>query len=368
MARTFSEIYERLAAHAPGPADAGSLNLLSELCEMNLDPAQFRSELRLMLEENRALRTQDEERSRWTSKLETSIAELKARNVEVEQQLAALAQSDQQLVRVHDENRVLRAQDEERARWVGKLEAGIAELNARNIELERQVARLAQADQVLAQVQEENRALRTQDQERARWISKLEANVTELKARNTEVEKQLAGLSHARKEELAQCQKEKQGLLAQDQERARWISKLEAGIAELKARNTEVEQQLAKLAQARNEELAQFQQEKQALLAQDQERARWNSKLEADVAELKARNTDVEQQLAGLAQAHQEQTQAAQRYRQELEKRDAHLAAACAELGEDESAWPRYGQIVRLAKRIPGLFAAVDRLAALRRR
>ena len=368
MARTFSEIYERLAVRAPGPADAGSLSLLSELCEMNLDPAQFRSELRLMLEENRTLRAQDEERARWNSKLEAGIAELKARNTEVEQQLAALAQANQELAQVQEENRALRAQDEERARWNSKLEAGIAELKARNTEVEQQLAALAQANQELAQVQEENRALRAQHEERVRWNSKLETGIAELKARNTEVEQQLAELAQVRKEELAQFQEENQALRTQDQERARWNRKLEADIAELKARNTEVEQQLAELAQARKEELAQIQEENQALLAQNQERARWISKLEAGIAELKARNTKVEQQLAGLAQAHQEQTQTAQRYRQELEKRDARLAAACAALGEDESAWPRYGRIVRLAKRVPGLFAGMDRLAALRRR
>lgn len=44
------------------------------------------------------------------------------------------------------------------------------------------------------------------------------------------------------------------------------------------------------------------------------------------------------------------------------------LAAVRAALGEDESAWPRYARIVRLAKRIPGLLTIVDGLAALRRR
>ena len=44
------------------------------------------------------------------------------------------------------------------------------------------------------------------------------------------------------------------------------------------------------------------------------------------------------------------------------------LATVRAALGDDESAWPRYARIVRLAKRIPGILAVIDWLAAIRRR
>jgi hypothetical protein len=44
------------------------------------------------------------------------------------------------------------------------------------------------------------------------------------------------------------------------------------------------------------------------------------------------------------------------------------LATVRAALGDDESAWPRYARIVRLARRIPGFLAFVDWLAAIRRR
>lgn len=44
------------------------------------------------------------------------------------------------------------------------------------------------------------------------------------------------------------------------------------------------------------------------------------------------------------------------------------LATVRAALGDDELAWPRYARIVRLAKRIPGILAVSDWLAAIRRR
>ena len=44
------------------------------------------------------------------------------------------------------------------------------------------------------------------------------------------------------------------------------------------------------------------------------------------------------------------------------------LATVRAALGEDESVWPRYARVVRLAKKIPGLLAVIDWLAAIRRR
>ena len=114
--------------------------------------------------------------------------------------------------------------------------------------------------------------------------------------------------------------------------------------------------------------------ENRALRDQDQKRARWIGKLDADIAgldahvgELKARNAQVEEQLASFATTIREQAQAADHQRRELEQRDARLATARAALGEDESAWLRYGRVVRLSRKIPGLLAAIDRLAALRR-
>jgi chromosome segregation ATPase len=121
----------------------------------------------------------------------------------------------------------------------------------------------------------------------------------------------------------------------QDQKRAQWIGKLDADIAALQEANS-------------------------ALRDQDQKRAQWIGKLDADIAGLNA-------QLAGFATTIREQAQAADRQRQELEQRDTRLATARAALGEDESAWLRYGRVVRLSRKIPGLLAAIDRLAALRR-
>ena len=374
MAKTFSEIYERLAVRAPGPADADSLNLLSELCEMNLDPGQFRSELRLMLEENRTLRAQDRERARWTSKLEASIAELKARNAEVEQKLAELAQARHELAQVRTENGILRAQDQERARWTSKLEPSVAELKARNTEVEQRLAERARwtskLEASLAELKARNTEVEQQLAERARWTSKLETGIAELKARNTEVEQQLAERArwtNKLETEVAELKTRNAEVEHQLAERARWSSKLETDVAELKARNAEAEQQLAGLAQLQ-QELAQAQEDNRTLRAQDQERVRWAGKLEADIAGLKARNAEVEQQLAGLAQAHREQAEAVRRRQQELEERDANLAIARAVLGEDTSAWLSYERIVRLAKRNPSLLAVTDRLAALWRR
>lgn len=111
-------------------------------------------------------------------------------------------------------------------------------------------------------------------------------------------------------------------------------------------------------------ELRQLLEESQSLHSEGQERARWVDKLEDDVAGLKTRNIEVERQLTVLAQTHREQALA---IRQELAERDARLTAARAALGEDESAWPRYGRVIRVARKIPGLLACIDRLAAWRR-
>lgn len=91
MANTFNDLYKQLTNVSPAVYDANVLDRFSSLCEMNLDPAQFRTELRLMMEQNQALRATDLERQRWNERLENSISELKDRNLEVETQLASLA-------------------------------------------------------------------------------------------------------------------------------------------------------------------------------------------------------------------------------------------------------------------------------------
>lgn len=92
MANAFNDLYKNLSNTAPAVCDVQILDMFSTLCEMNLDPAQFRAELRLMMEQNQVLRATDLERQRWNERLEASISELKARNLVVEKQLADLAE------------------------------------------------------------------------------------------------------------------------------------------------------------------------------------------------------------------------------------------------------------------------------------
>ena len=102
MAKKFVELYEQNSAAGPRRADAKALSDLAELCEINFDPSQFRSELRTMLEEIKSLRAESLERQHWAERLEANIAEFRSRNNLVEQQLAELGEAHKALARRHD--------------------------------------------------------------------------------------------------------------------------------------------------------------------------------------------------------------------------------------------------------------------------
>ena len=122
MAKTFLELYSELSTRPPAPADLDALDRFSMLCEMNFDPSQFRAELRQLVEENRILQRESQERQQWSARLESSISELKARNEYVESQLAEFVQAHQDLMaRTHESTA-------ESARLVAELTQRIGQL------------------------------------------------------------------------------------------------------------------------------------------------------------------------------------------------------------------------------------------------
>jgi len=88
MGERFAELYQRFAAKRTGANDVDALAAFSALCEMNLDPAQFRAELRLLLDRNRELQERDVERRQWNEHLQTDIDALRQRNLDIDAELA----------------------------------------------------------------------------------------------------------------------------------------------------------------------------------------------------------------------------------------------------------------------------------------
>lgn len=162
MAKTFSNLYEKISTRPPKPVDVNVLNELASLCEMSLDPLQFRTELRLMLDQVNVIRAQADESRRWNNKLEADIVELKGRNTVVEQQLADLSQAHNELAdayRVLDNIRAENMQLLERTRC--ELETIDAKLATTNAELATTNAEFAAANAELAAAHAELAAAHT---------------------------------------------------------------------------------------------------------------------------------------------------------------------------------------------------------------
>jgi len=111
MAKAFNDLYREMSQNSQPISDARVLDKFSTLCEMNLDPAQFRTELRLMIEQIDELRATDSERQRWNDQLELAISELKARNLEVEAQLVNLAEHSRSQLIIHEQEKVILEQE-----------------------------------------------------------------------------------------------------------------------------------------------------------------------------------------------------------------------------------------------------------------
>jgi len=129
-------------------------------------------------------------------------------------------------------------------------------------------------------------------------------------------------------------------------------------------------------------ELRNLVEQNKALRATDTERIEWIARLDSSIAELKSHSVELEAVLAAMTERLNgsqgqlaETRQALAAANRELEKErqartglEARVHVATMQLGEDEATWIRHGRVVRVARRIPGLVAGLDKLATVLRR